>query len=111
MEEYDDLSRGPVDGSLNLSYNTWKILPPEINDFSRTLLHLDMKSNHLSSIPAAIGNLILLKTLDVSMNRIEMIDGAIGKCLRLRRINVEKNRLVCLPQELGQCILMVRVFV
>ena len=108
MEEYDDLSVGPKDGILNLSHNTWKILPPELNDFSRSLLHLNLSNNLLTKIPESIGNLILLKSLDVSLNQVTKIDGAIGKCLRLRKLNVEKNRLECLPDELSHCILLVR---
>ena len=108
MEEYDDLASGPTeDGSIDLSHNTWKTLPPELNDFSMRLLHLEMSNNRLTSIPESIGNLVLLQTLDVSFNRIEDIDGGIGKCLRLRRINLEKNRLEALPVEIGKCLLLV----
>ncbi|KAL3803873.1 hypothetical protein HJC23_004035 [Cyclotella cryptica] len=106
MEEYDELSAGPVDGTINLSHNTWKILPPELNNFSLTLLHVEMSNNQLSCIPEAIGDLIMLKSLDVSLNRVRVIDRAIGKCIRLRQLNVEKNRLACLPDELGQCVLL-----
>lgn len=109
MEEYDDLSAGPDDqGILNLSHNTWKILPPELNDFVHTLLHLQMRNCQLTFVPEQIGNLILLKSLDLSLNKIEKIDKAIGKCIRLRKLNVEKNRLECLPDEIGQCLLLVR---
>ena len=98
MEEYDDLSVGPKDGVLDLSHNTWKILPPELN----------LSNKLLTKIPKAIGNLILLKSLNVSLNRLSKIDGAIGKCLRLRKLNVEKYHLECLPDETGQCVLLVR---
>lgn len=108
MEEYDDLATGPTeDGSIDLSHNTWKTLPPELSDFSTTLLHLEMSNNQLTSIPSAIGTLILLQTLDVSLNQIESIDEAIGKCIRLRRINISKNRLETLPAEIGNCLLLV----
>mmetsp|Transcript_1475 Transcript_1475/g.2906 ORF Transcript_1475/g.2906 Transcript_1475/m.2906 type:complete len:119 (+) Transcript_1475:779-1135(+) len=108
MEEYDDLAMGPTkDGSINLSHNTWKTLPPELSNFSTTLLHLEMSNNQLTSIPESIGALILLQTLDVSLNQIETIDGAIGKCIRLRRFNVAKNRIETLPAEIGDCILLV----
>mmetsp|Transcript_2541 Transcript_2541/g.4588 ORF Transcript_2541/g.4588 Transcript_2541/m.4588 type:complete len:110 (-) Transcript_2541:117-446(-) len=109
MEEYDDLAMGPTkDGSINLSHNTWKTLPPELSNFSTTLLHLEMSNNQLTSIPESIGALILLllQTLDVSLNQIETIDGAIGKCIRLRRFNVAKNRIETLPAEIGDGILL-----
>ncbi|KAL7504328.1 hypothetical protein ACHAXN_002000 [Cyclotella atomus] len=107
MEQYDDLSAGPTeDGTLNLNHNTWKVLPPELNDFSMKLLHLEMSNNQLAVVPEAIGNLILLKSLDVSLNRIETIDSAIGRCIRLRKLNVTRNRLESLPDEIGQCILL-----
>jgi Leucine-rich repeat (LRR) protein len=109
MEEYDDLAVGPnKDGSLNLSHNTWKTLPPELSAFSG-LLHLHMSNNQLTSIPEPIGALVLLRTLDVSINRIEKIDGAIGKCIRLRHFNFAKNRVENLPVDIGNCILMVSI--
>ena len=92
---------------MNLSHNTRKTLPPELGDFSTTLLHLEMSNNQLASIPESIGALMLLQSLDVSLNQIESIDGAIGKCVRLRRLNVSKNRLETLPAEIGSCILLV----
>ncbi|KAL7543225.1 hypothetical protein ACHAXR_012530 [Thalassiosira sp. AJA248-18] len=106
MEEYDDLAAGPTDGAIDLSHNTWKTLPPELNDFSTTLLHLEMSNNQLTSIPESIGNLVLLQTLNVSLNQIENIDGAIGKCIRLRRLNVAKNRIESFPAEIGNCMLL-----
>ena len=109
MEEYDDLATGPVGGSLNLSHNSWKKLPPELNDFSSTITHLELSNNQLSAIPEAIGNLILLQQLDVSLNQIESIDSAIGKCIRLRKLNVEKNRIEFFPDELADCIVLEEV--
>ena len=108
MEEYDELARGPNDdGSIDLSHNTWKTLPSELNDFSSSLLHLRMSNNQLMTIPESIGNLVLLQSLDFSFNHIENIDGAIGKCIRLRRLNVSKNRLQELPKETCNCLLLV----
>ena len=111
MEEYDDLSAGSNLGLLNLSHNTWKILPPELKDFSFTLLHLDLTNNQLTRIDSSIGSLILLKSLNVSLNKLEKIDSAIGKCIRLRRLNIEQNRIESLPDEIGQCILLVSLLV
>ena len=107
MEEYDELSTGPKDGALNLNHNTWKTLPPELCDFSNTLISLEMKNNQLTSLPESIGSLIMLQRLDVSLNQIESIDGGIGQCVRLRRLNVSKNRIEALPTEIGNCILLV----
>lgn len=107
MEEYDDLATGPIDGVIDLSHDTWRTLPPELSGFSTTLLHLKMSNNNLSTIPASIGDLILLKSLDVSINQIESIDKAIGKCIRLRRLNVASNRIESFPEEIAECILLV----
>lgn len=106
MEEYDELSTGPENGVLNLNHNTWKTLPPELSDFSNTLISLEMKNNQLTSLPESIGSLIMLQSLDVSLNQIESIDGGIGQCVRLRRLNVSKNRIEALPTEIGSCILL-----
>ena len=101
MEEYDDLSAGPTeDGTLDLSHNTWTVIPPELSQFSTTLLHLDMKNNRLTQIPECISSLILLQTLDVSLNQIEYIDKGIGQCIRLRSLNVSRNKIESLPPQL-----------
>ena len=106
MEEYDNLSQGPSnDGTLDLSHNTWKSLPPELNDFTQTLLHLDLKNNQLTNIES-IGNLILLRSLDVSFNELSSIP-SIGKCIRLKTLNTAHNQLVSFPEEIGNCILLV----
>ena len=107
MEEYDDVSAGPTEyGALDLSHNTWTIFPPDLNKFSTTLLHLDLKNNNLTQIPESIADLVLLQTLDVSINRIEYIDTNIKKCIRLRSFNVSCNRLSSLPSQLSRCILL-----
>ena len=109
MEQYDDLAAGPDDnGSINLSHNTWREMPPELSEF-RGLLHIDMTNNQLSTIPESIGNLILLRTLNVSLNQIETISSGIGRCIRLRKLNVAKNRIAALPPEVGNCILLVSI--
>ena len=98
MEEYDNLSQGPSnDGTLDLSHNTWKSLPPELNDFTQTLLHLDLKNNQLTNIES-IGNLILLRSLDVSFNQLSTITESIGKCIRL-----ESPSLRCFVVCYGVC--------
>ena len=91
MEVYDDLAAGPkIDGSVNLSHDTWRTLS-DLSEYSSRLLHLNMSNNQLVSIPESIGYLNLLQTLDVSFNHIEDIDGAMGKCIRLRRLNLSRN--------------------
>ena len=107
MEEYDNLSQGPSnDGTLDLSHNTFRTLPPELNDFTLTLLHLDLKNNQLTNIDS-IGNLILLRSLDVSFNQLSTIPASIGSCLRLRTVNAAHNQLVSFSEEIGNCILLV----
>lgn len=110
MEDYDDLANGPNDdGHLDLSHNTWKTLPPEINNFCQTLQSLALANNQLSSIPQSIGNLVLLRSLDVSYNQIDTIDPAIGKCIRLQSLNVSNNRVNKLPAELGSCTMLEQI--
>jgi Leucine-rich repeat (LRR) protein len=110
MEEYDDLSAGPTeDGKLDLSHNTWAVFPPELTQFSKRLLHLDMKNNRLTRIPECISSLTLLKSLDVSLNHIDYIDKGIGQCIRLRSLNVSRNRLESLPSNLSNCVMLEQI--
>lgn len=110
MEEYDDLEAGPSnDGSLDLSHNTWGTFPPELVNFSKTLLSLSLKNNKITSIPQCISNLTLLQTLDISLNQIDYIDQGIGKCIRLRSLNVSSNRLKTLPTSLGDCVMLEKI--
>lgn len=110
MEEYDDLEAGPSnDGSLDLSHNTWGTFPPELVNFSKTLLHLNFKNNRIASIPQCISNLTLLQTLDISLNQIDYIDQGIGKCIRLRSLNLSSNKLKTLPTSLGDCVMLEKI--
>ena len=106
MEQYDDDLSITEDGTLDLSHNTWSVFPNELSQFSKTLLHLNMKNNRLTQIPGCISSLALLQTLDVSLNQIDYIDKEIGKCIRLRSLNVSRNRLISLPSQLSSCIML-----
>ena len=105
MEEYDDMTQGPnEDGSFNLSYSDWHIIPHELCDKYRDrLLFLNLSHNKLNEIPEQIGNLTLLKELNLSRNNLDRIDGAIGKCIRLRKIDVSYNQLLSIPVEMIKC--------
>ncbi len=110
MEEYDDLSNGPnEDGSFNLSYNDWTVIPYNLCvDYSDNLIYLNLSFNKIVEITAEIGNLTLLKELNLSYNCLKKLDPAIGKCIRLRKIDVSFNQLVIFPMEvITECKLLV----
>lgn len=107
MEDYDDLSAGPDDdGRLNLSYNSWREMPPELFQYASSLVSLDLRHNRLVEISADFGVLLVLRELNASNNCIEKIDPLLGKCVRLRDLDVSHNRLTQLPTELTKCLML-----
>jgi Leucine-rich repeat (LRR) protein len=111
MEEYDDLEQGPnEDGSFNLSYNDWHIIPYDLcEEYRDRLIYLNLSNNNLVEITAQIGNLSLLKELNLSHNKLKTIDVALGQCIRLRKLDLSYNELLSIPVEvILQCKLLVR---
>ena len=110
MEEYDDLDQGPKeDGSFNLSYNDWRVVPFDLcQRYSDRLLYLNLSNNNLEEITEEIGSLILLKELNLSHNKLKKIDEAMGKCIRLRKLDVSHNQLISIPEKvISQCKFLV----
>ena len=105
MEEYDDLAKGPnEDGKLNLSYSDFQTIPYEIcNEYSKSLISLNLSYNNLTVISEHIGKLTLLKELDLSHNRIATINKSMGQCIRLRTLDLSHNHIASVPTEIFQC--------
>ena len=102
MEEYDDLTTGPKEGSLDLSHGQYKEFPIELVQLYRNeLVKLSLAFNFLQTISAIVGQLHLIQTLNLSNNELHTIDQAISQCIRLKKLNLSHNKLANIPIELG----------
>mmetsp|Transcript_20902 Transcript_20902/g.25884 ORF Transcript_20902/g.25884 Transcript_20902/m.25884 type:complete len:280 (+) Transcript_20902:872-1711(+) len=107
MEDYDDLAAGPdEDGQLNISYNSWRMMPDELFGFKKRLVKLNISHNKLEEISSQFGTLTLLQELDVSYNCITSLDPSIGHCIRLRHFDISHNQLTSLPPAVSQCVML-----
>lgn len=102
MEEYDELTSGPKEGSLDLSHGQYKEFPIELVQLYRNeLVKLSMAFNNLQKISPIVGQLHLLQVLNLSNNELHTIDQAISQCIRLKKLNLSHNKLTNFPIELG----------
>lgn len=102
MEEYDDLTSGPKEGSLDLSHGQYKEFPIEIVQLYRNeLVQLSLAFNNLQTIPPIVSQLHLIQTLNLSHNELHTIDQAISQCIRLKKLNLSYNKVTAIPIELG----------
>ncbi|KAF4146905.1 Leucine rich repeat [Phytophthora infestans] len=85
-------------GTMILMNNSLNVLPPDLVgqgqfDFGSTLFHLNLSSNQLRSLPAAIGELVSLKTLTVEDNELQALDPSIAALPHLELLRLRKNSL------------------
>ncbi|GMF12143.1 unnamed protein product [Phytophthora lilii] len=85
-------------GTMNLLKSSLKSLPPELVgcgqfNFGSTLLHLNLSSNQLSTLPASVGELISLKTLTVEDNQLTSLHSSIAALPHLELLRLRKNHL------------------
>lgn len=73
---------------LDLSYNQLKKFP-ELR--SRNLAELNLSSNEIETIPAAVRELTGLKTLNMNKNKLKQIAGDLTLCNKLKDVNFKDN--------------------
>eukprot|EP01029_Cantina_marsupialis_P029743 TRINITY_DN782119_c0_g1_i1.p1 TRINITY_DN782119_c0_g1~~TRINITY_DN782119_c0_g1_i1.p1 ORF type:complete len:255 (-),score=46.79 TRINITY_DN782119_c0_g1_i1:267-1031(-) len=110
MEEFDDVLEKPTDGVLNISNKAWVTIEEEVWSWGASLKSLQASFNSIKIIPPEIGQLNMLRELDLSSNRLKKIPPEIGHCVRLTKLKVNGNRLTKLPNELCQCILLEELY-
>lgn len=66
------------------------------------LVYLNLLRNHLTALPAGIGDCIMLTRLELANNKISSLPSSICKLTRLTYLNLESNELVNLPRDFGQ---------
>ena len=114
-------ARGRIIGFLNersqskleLSNLQLKTLPPIFNTepFINRLGHLDLSKNQLTALPAAIGNLHVLKVLYVSDNPLIELPAEIGNLQVLDVMFIQGTLLTSLPAAIGNLRALVRLYV
>lgn len=85
---------------LNLSNNSITLIPQGIfvdSNLCLTLQTLNLSHNALSSIPATVGNLVLLHTFNLSGNKLTQLPDSLGDLQRLKFLTLDNNFLDSLP--------------
>ncbi|KAL3667499.1 hypothetical protein V7S43_007720 [Phytophthora oleae] len=85
-------------GALILTNSSLSTLPTDLVDqghfsFGSTLLHLNLSSNQLQSLPASVGALVSLKTLTVEDNNLQSLHPSIAALPHLELLRLRKNHL------------------
>jgi Leucine-rich repeat (LRR) protein len=66
------------------------------------IANLNFNTNLISSIPASLFSLPLLKLLDISCNKLSgELSDAIGNCQALVELRASSNSLTSLPESIG----------
>jgi len=100
----EELLAPDVNGTLNLSHQTWVRLDEVVWSHGQTLLILNVEVNQLVEIPPAIGNLALLRVLDLRHNKLTQLPEEIGHCTQLLELKLAYNHLRSLPRSIHGCI-------
>ena len=79
--------------ALSMRNNAITTLPPSLARLGCVLLELDLRSNFLSELPEAIGELKQLKLLSAGRNLINRLPDALGTLPNLQNLWLEHNRL------------------
>ena len=76
-------------------------LPPiAIPALARTLVALNLRNNHLTTLPPDLFSLACLETLDVRDNFIWALSPSIVRLSRLQALHLRNNKLEALPAQL-----------
>jgi Leucine-rich repeat (LRR) protein len=88
---------------LDLSHNSIRVLPDDIERLSEALTSLKLRYNSLVEIPEGLYLCTQLRHLDLAMNRICHISDAVGKLPFLRDLLLGCNEITTLPESLVSC--------
>lgn len=104
MEDDDELIP-PLDirGMLDLTNRSWVNLDSHVWTLSKKIVILDVSYNNITSFPAELGDLFVLRELRASFNKIHTIPPEIGRLKRLKKLILNSNKLKTLPPDLCRC--------
>ncbi|KAF7201124.1 leucine-rich repeat-containing protein 57 [Nothobranchius furzeri] len=76
--------------------------PEELQRLTANLRTVDLSGNKIESLPASIGNFLLLRSLTLNNNRLHELPAEIGKLKKLETLSLNGNQIQQLPPSLGQ---------
>ncbi|XP_029900122.1 leucine-rich repeat-containing protein 57 [Myripristis murdjan] len=76
--------------------------PEELQRLTANLRTVDLSSNKIEVLPAAIGNFLQLKSLTLNSNKLTSIPSEMGKLKKLETLSLNGNQLQQLPASLNQ---------
>lgn len=95
---------------LNIDGNQLTTLPAEIGQL-KVLKELEVREGKLSTLPKEISQLTALNLLNVKDNQLTEVSAEICKLTSLERLYLGGNRLTTLPAEIGQLTKLVILYV
>ena len=84
--------------ALNLDENNITELPDEIGQFKLLSELFSICDNQLLSLPASVGNLVLLQRLRLSGNKLTNLPDTVSALTNLELLTVDHNRLTDIPR-------------
>nr|XP_046164940.1 leucine-rich repeat-containing protein 57-like [Oncorhynchus gorbuscha] len=76
--------------------------PEELQRLTGNLRTVDLSSNKIEMLPAAIGNFLQMKSLTLNCNKLTSLPDEIGKLKKLETLLLNGNHLTQLPITIGQ---------
>ncbi|CAB1331186.1 unnamed protein product [Coregonus sp. 'balchen'] len=76
--------------------------PEELQRLTGNLRTVDLSSNKIEVLPAAIGNFLQMKSLTLNRNKLTSLPDEIGKLKKLETLLLNGNHLTQLPSTVGQ---------
>ncbi|ETL83029.1 hypothetical protein F442_17556 [Phytophthora nicotianae P10297] len=98
LEYTSQFREAAASGTMILTNNSLTLLPSDLVgqgsfNFESTMSHLNLSANKLQSLPAAIGELLSLKTLTVEDNELQSLHPSIAALPHLKLLRLRKNNL------------------
>ncbi|KAF7645415.1 hypothetical protein LDENG_00204630 [Lucifuga dentata] len=84
-------------GVFQLTGKGLQEFPEELQRLTANLRTVDLSSNKIEVLPAAIGNFLQLKSLTLNCNRLTGVPAEIGKLKKLETLSLNGNRIQQLP--------------
>jgi leucine-rich repeat protein SHOC2 len=88
--------------SLNLKSNHIGSLPPDLSVWSH-IKEINLSSNRLTTIPESIGSLHSVVELRLSNNKISELPDQIGALKELKVLELDENELTYISNYIGEC--------
>lgn len=89
-------------GVFQLTGKGLQEFPEELQRLTANLRTVDLSSNKIEVLPAAVGNFLQLKSLTLNSNKLTYLPAEISKLKKLETLSLNGNQIQQLPSTLGQ---------